>query len=221
MQANKKKLWILLLALIVIAAIIIIAIAQSKKTVKNPVVNNPGTEQTNNTSTPPDQNSTTTVALDSVGTVVSSQALKDAQVVVPGANPITKDNKVITAEGKVVDNTAVPNTAAAPHQTEPIASVASLPDQVYKISVSAAGISPKTFTVQPGAAVTVAFSAVDDSPHTIMFDDSALSAVAAGLGPRVTRAISFNAPVKTGSYTFRCGFPNHAERGEVGTMIVK
>jgi len=36
-----------------------------------------------------------------------------------------------------------------------------------------------------------------------------------------TRAVTFNAPVEKGEYSFRCNVGGHAGRGEVGKMIVK
>jgi len=223
MQANKKKLWILLGALVVIIIIIVIATTKSKKTTQAPVVNtgaNTTTTTNNNANLPTNPGNGTSTSIVATTTFVTSQALKDAVVVVPGANPVTKANQVVTPEGMVAQNNSVPNTPTAPHQTEPIASVSTLPAQVIKVSVSAAGIVPKEFTVKAGAPTTIAFSSVDNSPHTILFDDSTLSAIAAGLGPNVTRAITFNAPTKAGRYTYRCIFAGHADRGEVGTMIV-
>lgn len=226
MPINKKKLWISSGVLVVIIIIIIIAVAQSKKTTQTPTDNNTVKTEQNTTNIPeaPKNAGTVTVAsvaIPSVGTVVSNTSLKDAQVVVPGANLVTKDNKVVTPEGKVVDNTAIPNSPTAPHMSAPLASISDLPATVVKIEVSAAGIKPNNFSVKAGAPVSIAFSSTDDFAHTIMFDDSSLTAIGVGLGPHVSRAITFNAPTKAGNYTFRCGFPGHFERGETGTMIVK
>lgn len=225
MQTNKKKLWILLGVLAVIIIIIVIATANSKKTTQAPVVNTGAnttatTDANKNLPTNPGNGTSTSIV--ATTTFVTSQALKDAVVIVPGANPVTKANQVVTPTGMVAENNSVPNTPTAPHQTEPIASVSTLPAQVIKVSISeAAGIVPKEFTVKAGAPTTIAFSSVDSSPHTVLFDDSSLSAIAAGLGPNVTRAITFNAPTKPGKYTYRCIFAGHADRGEVGTMIVQ
>jgi uncharacterized cupredoxin-like copper-binding protein len=54
-----------------------------------------------------------------------------------------------------------------------------------------------------------------------MFNDPSLSAVAVGVSPRETRAITFNAPSTPGEYPFVCDVPGHAGRGEVGKMIVE
>jgi len=67
----------------------------------------------------------------------------------------------------------------------------------------------------------VAVSSTDGYTHVFMFDDPSLSAVAVGVGPKETRAITFNAPAKAGTYSFHCDVPGHTARGEVGAMIVK
>ena len=209
MQTDKKKIWLVLGILVVIIAIVVIVVMiKPKKIVKVPVVansNQVGAEQEKSNDTK----------------VVSNESLKKAAVVVPGANLVTKDDKVVTAEGRITDNTAVPNTPTAPHSTAPLNSVSNLPATVVKVEVSAAGILPKQFIVKASAPVTVAFSSIDDYAHTLMFSDSALSAISSGLGPHVSRAITFNAPTKVGNYIFRCGFPGHLERGEVATMVVE
>lgn len=209
MQTDKKKIWLIFGVLVAIVIIVIIAVmVQPKRIVKAPITDNPN------------QTGVGQAKLNDVR-VVPSESLKKAAVVVPGANLVTKDDKVVTAEGRVTDNTAVPNTPTAPHSTAPLNSVSNLPPTVIKVEVSAAGIFPKQFTVKAGTSVTIAFSSLDDSAHTIMFSNPVLSAISIGLGPRVSRAITFNAPTKAGNYVFRCGFPGHLERGEVATMIVE
>lgn len=232
MQANKKKLWILLGALVVIVVIIVIATSKSQNTANNNQAGNtPG--QTNADGTPVNPGGTpgtpgatgtstagTTATVTPI-TYVSKQELSDAKAVVPGANLVTKDNsKVINDAGAVVASAGVPNTANTVHQTALIASPADLPAEVIKIGISTTGFNPKSFTTKPNAPLTLAFTATDSSPHTIVFDSPELSAVGVGIGPGGTRAVTFPAP-KAGTYTFRCGYPGHADRGEVGTMIVR
>lgn len=143
-----------------------------------------------------------------------------ARVEVVGANAVTKDNVVITKTGEVAKNDVVPMSPEAPQQTAPITK-AQLPTTAVKLDVSAAGFSPKEISVKAGAPVTLSVSSVDGLTHVFMFDDNALAAVAIGVGPSETRAITFNAPAKAGEYTFRCDVPGHFGRGEAGKMIVK
>lgn len=148
------------------------------------------------------------------------EILKEAVVVVEGANPISKEGKVITPEGNEVKNDAVPMSPEAPRQTPPVAKE-ELPASTIKLDVNAAGWSPAEFTVKAGAPTTLAISSVDDFTHVFMFNDPSLSAVAVGVSPRETRAITFNAPSTPGEYPFVCDVPGHAGRGEVGKMIVE
>lgn len=148
------------------------------------------------------------------------EALKEATITVVGANPISKDGTVVTTEGVAVKNDAVPMSPEAPKQTPPVA-VTDLPSSVIKLSVSAAGWSPAEFSVNAGAPVTVAITSDDDFTHVFMFDNPSLAAVAVGVSPRETRAITFNAPSEKGEYTLHCDVPGHSGRGETGKMIVK
>ncbi|OGE80852.1 MAG: hypothetical protein A3B13_02465 [Candidatus Liptonbacteria bacterium RIFCSPLOWO2_01_FULL_45_15] len=141
-------------------------------------------------------------------------------VAAPGTSPISETGQVVTQTGEQVKLNVTPGTPEAPQQSNPITSPKDLPPQTIKISVSAAGFSPSSFTVKSGAAVTLAVTATDSQTHVFLFDDKSLSAVAIGVGPGETRAISFNAP-KSGEYAFHCDVPGHSGRGEVGKMIVQ
>lgn len=145
---------------------------------------------------------------------------QSASTLTPGTSPISETGKVITPTGEQVKLNVTPGTPEAPQQSNPIASPKDLPPQTIKISVSAAGFSPSSFTVKSGAAVTLAVTSADTQTHVFLFDDASLSAVAIGVGPGETRAITFNAP-KSGEYAFHCDVPGHAARGEVGKMVVK
>lgn len=141
-------------------------------------------------------------------------------VAAPGTSAIsTSTGKVVTNEGVEVKNDVVPGTPQAPQQSNPTSPEA-LPSAAIKLDVSAAGYSPNQFTVKAGAPVTLSITSSDTQTHIFMFDDSSLSAVAVGVAPKETRAITFNAPTKKGDYTFKCDVPGHAGRGETGKMIV-
>lgn len=212
MENKSKKMLVLLGVIVVIVLIIVVAASQGKKTgtQQTPVVNTPAqtTPGTGETAT------TTTTA------PVVNEVLKDATIAAPGANPITKDNKVVTQEGKQTVNNVDQTSPLAPSETGPI-SKADLPASVIKLDISAAGFTPKEFTVRPGAAVTISITATDAFAHSLVFDDPSLSALGVGVYSNETRAISFNAPTKAGSYIFYCNVGNHRSRGEVGTMIVR
>lgn len=211
-KMNKKKMMIIVAALAVVVVIALVVLLTNKK----------GSE--NNESVTPEQTTTeSTEVTGADGTpaeVVPVEVKNDAKAQVPGGSLVTKDNKVITTEGIVTENNAVPASPTAPKQT-PVIPKESLPASVNKLDVSATGFSPNSFEVKAGAPVTLAVTSADKSTHVFFFDDASLSAVAIGIDPGTTRAITFNAPSKAGEYTFRCDVPGHAQRGETGKMIVK
>ena len=140
--------------------------------------------------------------------------------VITGANIITPENLVVTKSGALTVNSAIPMSDNAPKQTG-LLEKATLSNQVLKIDVGNNKFSPKEFTIIAGAPTTFSLTSVDDLTHIISFDDPALSAIAVLVGSGQTKGITFNAPAKPGSYTFRCVSPGHADKGEVGVMIVK
>ncbi|GEM_PF-1385790 len=141
-------------------------------------------------------------------------------VAATGTSPISAAGIVVTTGGAPVVQNVEPGTEGAPQQSIPI-SEDDIPVQAIPLRVSAAGFSPSTFTVDAGRAVTLALTVDDDESHLFVFEDPSLSAVVSGVGPGMTRIISFNAPSTPGSYAFRCGVPGHAARGETGVMIVE
>lgn len=142
-------------------------------------------------------------------------------VAASGTSPIANSGQVVTPQGAPVKLNVAPGTPDAPQQSNPIAKPADLPSKAVKLSISASGgWSPKEFTVSSGSAVTVAVTATDNQTHVFKFDDPSLDAVAIGIGPGETRAITFNAP-KSGTYKFHCDVPGHSGRGEVGQMVVQ
>ncbi len=211
-----KKTWILIVAaLVILVAAILLAFNLGQK---KAVVEQQAAQQTAN------QQVTTTT--DNSGNKVESvtpTAIKGAVAQIPGANLVTTDNKVINANGVVAVNNAQPMSPEAPKQTTPMAKdqVAKLPNSVIKLTVTAAGWNPNSFTVKAGAPVSVVITSGDSFTHVFAFDDPSLSAVAVGVSPQETRAITFNAPTKAGEYGFLCAVPGHAGRGETGKMIVK
>lgn len=215
---NKKTLWIAFGALVVVVVIAAVAASLNRKpatttTGTNPTTNVADQNAITNTTTPANQGNVYTADINAV-------ALKDAVAVVPGANPVAKDNVVVTAQGQPAQNNAVALTPEAPHQSAPITDVKTLPDKVIKLQVSSTGFTPKQINVSANSVVTISITSTDSYTHGFEFDSPDLSAIRIGVSPGETRAITFNAP-KAGSYAFHCMVPGHAARGETGTMIVK
>lgn len=145
---------------------------------------------------------------------------EEARVEVPGASPISKENKVLALNGEVAKNTAVNGSPEAPKPSAPI-SKEQLPASALNLEISSAkGFSPKAIAVKPGVPLTLSLTSVDSNYHVIKFDDPALNAIAMRVEAGETRAITFNTPEKPGEYTFRCYVTGHEEK-EVGKLIVK
>ena len=130
----------------------------------------------------------------------------------------TNNNSSTTAGMGQNQPTTPVNTV--PQQSEPLKAGQAVPAAAVKITASAAGFSPSTFTVSSGAKVTIALISGDQFAHVFMFDDPALSNFAVGISPGETRTIEFTAP-KAGVYTFQDTVPGHAARGETGSMTVR
>jgi plastocyanin len=223
MEKNPKKMLVILGIIVVIVIILIVAAMKSKKAPENTgnpeagqvqTQEEPGASETQSTSTP----STNANAIEGVGEIVN---LKDAVAVVPGGpNLVTKDNKVVTEEGRVAANDAPPMSAGAPKQTG-FLDKATLAPSVIQLNVGNNVFSPNSFTTNAGAPTTISLTGVDSYSHVFTFSDASLSAIAMLVGPGQTKAITFNAPVNAGAYAFHCDSPDHAARGEAGNMIVK
>jgi plastocyanin len=147
--------------------------------------------------------------------------LAEAEEVIEGANKVSKDNKVLTREGKVTKNDVEPMSPDAPQQTGPIADVSTLSADVLKITMTAQGIEPAEFNVSAGSPVSLSVTSGDKYTHIFKFNDSSLSAVAVGVRPNETRAITFGAPSTPGEYSIYCDVPGHTARGETAVMIVQ
>lgn len=211
---NKYKIILLFVGLGIITVLLIILFAPNiKKTFNNANPYQPGQTSQNGT------DSAGGVLLDA-SAVVTSEALQNAKVEAPGANPITADNQVVTVEGKKTLNNVSPTSPQAPSQTAPL-KAESLSANVIKVSIGNGAFNPDSFSVNAGSPTTIALTSVDSYAHSFVFDDSSLSAIGLGVYSKETRAVTFNAPTKPGEYTFRCNVGGHAGRGEIGKMIVK
>ena len=206
---NNLKTNILLLALICVVAIGVAALLLKKDDAPAPLANNEGEEiQLNVDDTNKQEEPAPILSLEGARTEVS------------GANLITKDDVVVTPEGRPTKNNVAPISENAPRETGSI-SPENLPKEVIKINITAAGFDPKEISVKKGEAVSIALTSGDTQTHILRFNDPNLSAVAIGVSAKETRAITFNAPEKAGEYPFYCRVLGHSGRGETGKMIVR
>lgn len=222
MIETKKKNSFLIVSIIVIILIVLVAIILAQKNNSNSPTGEkkPGSNQNNSATTATNTDASTIIEDVKVAPVTEAQPLEDVKIVVPGANPITKENKVVTKTGEVTDNTAPIMSENAPRQTG-FLNKEELPSGLTSLSISAKGFTPNEFTTKAGAPTTFAITSTDSEVHLIAFNDQALGAIAILVGPGQTKAITFNAPATAGNYSFSCATPGHANRGETGTMIVK
>lgn len=223
-QVNQKKggmtkqMKFILAAVLLVIVIAVIVVLAGKKN-KTPIIQNQPTQE-QATATPEVADASTVVESTEELIPVEIPNIKDAKVVIKGANAITPDNKVITETGKVTENVVLPMSPTAPKQTG-FLDKAELPKGVVNVSVGNNKFSPAEFSTKAGAPTTFSLTGVDDFSHVIAFDDASLTAIAILVGPGQTKAITFNAPTTPGTYTFSCASPDHAARGEKGKMIVK
>lgn len=213
-NGNKLNKWLIIGGIVVLILVIAILVTTKKDAPANenePGDNTPaGQQQTN------EPGATSTVEQEAPVIPVEG-----ATVEVTGASLILED-KVVNNEGIEVKNDVEPMAPEAPQQTAPITDTSKLSEKVIKIEVSAErGFQPASFEVRAGQPVTISVSSVDDYTHVFAFKDASLSAVAVGVANGETRAITFDAPEKTGEYAFYCNVPGHEGRGEAGKMIVK
>jgi len=96
-----------------------------------------------------------------------------------------------------------------------------VPEEAFKITITAEGISPSSFEVDKGVKVVLSITSGDSWTHVFKFEDESLKDAIVGVAPNETRVITFYAPDEAGEYEFHCDLPGHAARGEVGEMIVK
>jgi len=219
MNSKNKKLWILLGVIAVIVIIIIAAASQGNKSTTDSDQTGNGQSVTTETQAAIDltkNGPTDTTAPANV--VTGTVDMRGAVAQIPGASLVTTDKKVVNEKGAVAKNDAIPSSPEAPKPV--LVNKDQLPKQTIKLELKDNKFTPNTFTVPSGAPVSLAVSSADGKVHVFIFTNSAVSAIAMGIGPGDTKAITFNAPAP-GEYVFRCDVPGHADAGEVGKMIVK
>jgi plastocyanin len=156
-----------------------------------------------------------------VGTQTSMGTVTSAGVVAAtGTSAVASSGIVVAPSGAAAQNNVTPGAPTAPQESSPVASVSAIPSAAVKLTVSVSGgFTPNAFTVSAGAPVTISVTSGDAYSHVFAFEDASLSAVAVGVGPSETRAITFNAPKTAGAYKFYSNIPGQS--GEAGVMTVK
>lgn len=202
---NNKKNLLIIAGLAILAIIVIIIVA------------NLGNRQAGPVSQTGEEIRIAPTDLDRETPIATPEEVMQAKPVIEGTSKVL-DNVVVTPTGKPVKNDVRPGSPEAPQQTAPV-NPETLPSGSVKLTGSAAGFSPDRFEVKAGQLVTLSLTSVDDMTHVLLFSNPELSAVAIGVGPNETRAITFNAP-KAGEYPFHCDVPGHLSRGEKGVMVV-
>lgn len=145
-----------------------------------------------------------------------------AVIIGPGSGAISVETgDVLTIEGKIAKNSAVSGSRDAPQVSFPIDNPEDLPESTIRLEITANSITPSEFTVSPLQTISLALTVKDDRGHIFRFEDSDLSAIAAGLSPGMTKTVSFNAPEAPGEYVFFSDISDYREKGAVGKMIVK
>jgi len=224
-RKTNKNLPLIIVGVVLLIVVVIIIVAMQKKGGDNGSTNN---QQTGAQSDLP-------VLVDEEGEAIPEASVSfenedlleveipnvgTAKVVVPGTNPITSDNVVVTGTGVVAENAGMVMGENSPKQTG-FLNVDELPENVVKLNVGNGGFSPSSFTTTVGAPTTFSLTGVDSFSHMISFDDPSLAAIGVLVGPGQTKAITFNAPTQPGTYTFYCASPDHRGQGEEGQMIVR
>ncbi len=196
MDKNKEIIIGVVVVVIVVAGYFVFTGTQPNSSVKN-VASQPVGTQTD------------------LGTVTPSGV-----VAATGTSAIASSGVVVAPTGQAAQNNVAPGAPTAPQQSAPIANPSSVPASAIKLTVSVTGgFTPNAFTVSAGAPVTISVTSGDAYSHVFAFKDPSLSAVAVGVGPGETRAITFNAPTKAGTYDFYSNIPGQS--GEAGVMTVK
>lgn len=103
-----------------------------------------------------------------------------------------------------------PTTAQAPST--------STESQKFTIEGNEFAFTPSTLTVKKGQAVEITFKNTGKYPHNLDIAD--LNAKTKTIQPGEEETITFT-PDKTGSFSFACTVPTHADKGMTGTLTVE
>lgn len=152
------------------------------------------------------------------------ELVKSSKTEVKGIDLITPDNKVINIEGDIVRTDVFSFESGAPTQSKSLVRE-DLSENVLNIEVSLGSFNPNIFTVEPGQAITIALTSIDEHGHSLVFRDPILKGFGIAVKSGETRAMTFNVPTEPGEYDFYCNVGGdkygHASKGGLGKMIVK
>lgn len=220
-KANKKNIIIITVAalVLIIALVFIVLLNQKTEKLSNVVNEKQNIQNENNEITKDGLNNFNEVNIEEG---VIPEAIKDARKITEQTNYITKDNIVVTDSGEAVKMNIDPVSSDAPQESKNL-SAEDVPNDEYtvKLSVSASGFSPNTFTVSPGQLVNLVLTSADTTAHILKFEDENLLGALLGVAKGETKMKVWNAPTTPGEYRFFCSIPGHEKRGEVGIMIVE
>ena len=132
-------------------------------------------------------------------------------VVVGGYFLMTKSSKEMNSQQSQQTNTDISPTNA------PVDSATANTKQIM-ITGNEFAFSPSTLTVNKGDTVEITFKNTGKFPHNLSISDLSVKTKTIQSGEQDT--ISF-VPDKTGSFQFTCTVPGHADKGMVGTLVVK
>lgn len=103
--------------------------------------------------------------------------------------------------------------------TQPSSSTsANVKSQQITVEGTEFSFSPSTITVKKGQMVQVTFKNIGKYPHNFTLSD--LNVKTKTIMPGQEDTITFT-PTQTGSFTYICTVPGHADRGMKGTLIVQ
>jgi len=213
---------IIVLGIIVIIVLVIFILLQKQQNIRSKTINSQ--QSVNSNSQIQNQQQSKGKLGPSLSAIsnkkVAIQEVKTAQAVATGSSLVTSNNIVVTPQGTPVKLNVVPASSQAPKESIPLqAKQIKNTANTVRMSISAAGFVPNTFTVKAGQLVNFVLTSTDNYTHVFMFDNPSLTAAVLGVAGHETREKSWNAP-KPGVYPFKCAVPGHAARGEVGKMIV-
>jgi plastocyanin len=144
---------------------------------------------------------------------------KEPTEVAPEASKVNEEGVVITDDGqKAITEDVGVGSKDAPKQSKILEEEEKeeVAENAFSMAISReTGFVPNLFKVKPGQAVTLVLTVTDQQKHTLRFKDSSLKAVAITVKDGQSRAITFNAPTRTGVYDFICGDPGHNATGQM------
>lgn len=109
---------------------------------------------------------------------------------------------------------------AEPTSTTQPSSGTSQSAMMEKITVSATdfAFTPSTLTLKKGVEVTIVFTNNGKYPHNLSIAELGVATKTIQPGQEDTLAFT---PDKTGTFSFTCTVPGHADRGMTGTVTVE